>query len=242
MGTAEQETMGKAKKPQKSRIRFVSDSGSSFLVCGCGASVACSMVMSGLHTCDHSSELESKVVKLVLAADGKTWLPEHETEMMDALLEVEQQSEKKTRRTRDESFVVADEPDSQTAAAASTEKSWVQCDSCKKWRSLPSFYASTLESLPDTWVCENMTDILYQSRLTCAQGQEPIDWEEEEEEEAADQDSKEEAASEQESSQLPAQRIEHKIELAPQDEELDEEPMATCKKSKKRQRSSFVMF
>ena len=50
------------------------------------------MVMSGLHTCDHSSELESKVVKLVLAADGKTWLPEQETEMMDALLEVEQQS------------------------------------------------------------------------------------------------------------------------------------------------------
>ena len=75
-----------------------------------------------------------------------------------------------------------------------------------------------------------------------AQGQEPIDWEEEEEEEAVDQDSKEEAASEQESSQLPAQRIEHKIELAVQDEEVDEEPMATCKKSKKRQRSSFVMF
>merc|ERR1711865_666688 len=226
--------MGKAKQ-KGARVRYVSDSGSSFLVCGCGASVACSMVMGGLHTCDHSSKLAEQVVKLTLAADGKTWLPEHETEMMDALMEAEAVPKKKAQRIKDLDFVCADEPDSpagRTAAPAAEEKSWVQCDSCQKWRSLPKFVSP--ESLPDSWQCEMMQEILSQSRLTCEQGQEPMDCEEEAEE-------VQEAGAEQ-STERTAERDEHsRIEILPQiDEKV--EPTATCKKSKKRQRSSFVMF
>jgi len=66
-------------------------------------------------------------------------------------------------------------------------KEFVQCDSCNKWRGLPSFVDP--EDLPDKWVCVNMQDILCSSRLTCEHGQEPLPegFESEEEEEESEE-------------------------------------------------------
>jgi len=52
------------------------------------------------------------------------------------------------------------------------EKQWVQCDACKKWRSLPKF--ADPEDLPEFWKCEMMQDLLSASRLNCDSAQEPL--------------------------------------------------------------------
>jgi len=52
------------------------------------------------------------------------------------------------------------------------DKEYVCCDSCGKWRGLPSFVDT--EDLPDKWECAMMADILTFSRITCDSPQEPL--------------------------------------------------------------------